>query len=149
MKINNGKDLLAKARQHLGEEYVYGAVVDLDDPNWTGPWDCAEFITWTVKQVTGKTYGVTEDGEPWTGAWLADINRGRVIPVDRYKARNIPGAIMLRRAGGRGHIAFSDGRGGTIEAKGTRWGVCRDTSDPDERDFNYAILIPGVEYEGA
>ena len=146
--MKTGQDFLNLAATRLGEDYVYGAEVDLDDPDWHGPWDCAEFVTWVVKQVTGKTYGITEDGEPWTGAWLSDINHGRVLPMDRYKAVNVPGAILLRRSGGRGHIVFSDGKGGTIEAKGSRWGVCRDTADPDERDFNYALLIPGVKYKG-
>lgn len=144
--MTTGQDFLKLAATRIGEEYVFGAVVDLDDPNWHGPWDCAEFVTWTVKQVTGKTYGVTSDNDPWTGAWLSDMRSGKVQRIDVYKAANIAGAILLRRHDGRGHIVFADGKGGTIEAKGTMWGVCRDVADPDERDFDYGILIPGVDY---
>lgn len=141
-----GQDFLKLAAKHIGEEYVFGAEVSLDDPNWTGPWDCAEFVTWVVRQVTGKTYGVTEDGDPWTGAWLEDLLNGKVKRAKLSEAVRIPGAIFLRRHSGRGHIAFSDGKGNTIEAKGTRWGVCKDVADPDERDWDYGILIPGVTY---
>lgn len=141
-----GQDFLKLAAKHLGEEYVFGATVDLDDPDWHGPWDCAEFVSWVVFQVTGKKYGLTEDGDPWTGAWLEDLLDGRVKRVKLDKAVVTPGAILLRRHSGRGHIAFADGKGFTVEAKGTAWGVCKDVANPDERDWDYGILIPGVTY---
>lgn len=146
-----GDDFLKLAKTRLGACYVFGIDVPLDDPNYGLPgsgdcWDCAEFVTWVVKQVTGKTYGVTEDNDPWTGAWLEDLLDGRVKRIKLVQAVITPGAIFLRRHSGRGHIAFSDGRGGTIEAKGTAWGVCKDVANPEERDWDYGILIPGVTY---
>lgn len=141
-----GQDFLNLAAKHLGEEYVYGAEVPLDDPDWHGPWDCAEFVTWVVYHVTLKIYGITEEGDPWTGAWLEDLLDGKVKRIKLSEAVRTPGAIFLRRHNGRGHISFSDGLGKTIEAKGTMWGVCRDVADPAERDWDYGILIPGVQY---
>jgi len=146
--MHKGMDFIRLAATRIGEKYVYGCDVDLDDPDWHGPWDCAEFVTWVVKQITGMTFGVTIDYNPWTGAWLSDMRCGKVQKIDVYRACKVSGAILLRRHDGRGHIVFSDGKGGTIEAKGTNWGVCRDVSNPDERDFDYGILIPGVQYEG-
>ena len=144
-----GQDFLNKAAQHLGEDYVYGTSVDLDDPEFSGPWDCAEFVSWVVKQVTGKLYGCLNPQtapDPWTGAWFADMHSEKVkgIPID--KANNIPGAILLRFSKAGHHIVFADGKGGTIEAMGTNYGVTR--GHTAGREWDYGILIPGVKYEG-
>lgn len=106
-----GKDFIKLATKHLGERYVYGADVALNDPNWHGPWDCAEFVTWVVKQVTGKIYGVTGDNDPWTGAWRADVRNGRVVSMDIDDAAVTPGAILLCFSGEGHHIVFSMGDG--------------------------------------
>jgi hypothetical protein len=42
-----GAGLLRRAREHIREEYV-NRLVPKDDPNWKGPWDCAEFMSWLV-----------------------------------------------------------------------------------------------------
>ena len=82
----------------MGDQYVFGANVDLNDPNWTGPWDCAEQITYDVKQVTGKIYGAlnpeSSDPDPWTGQWYAEMLAGKVIQVTVDRAMRTPGAMF-------------------------------------------------------
>jgi hypothetical protein len=149
--MTTGQDLIDLAVSRIGEEYVYGANVDLDDADWHGPWDCAEFCTWVVKQVTGATYGCldnadTSDPEPYTGGWRKDVRKGIVISIPIKQAIRTPGAIILRYREGGKHIVFSIGDGATIEAKSTTWGVCRSRVG-NTANWDYGILIPGVEYK--
>jgi hypothetical protein len=44
-----------------------------------------------------------------------------------------------------GHIAVSDGFGGTVEAKGRQYGVVADVVHG--RDWSYGVLIPGIIYD--
>lgn len=145
-----GQDLLDLAASRIGEEYVYGANVPLDDPDWHGPWDCAEFCTWVTKQVTGKTYGCIDNGdeedpEPYTGGWRKDIRKGVVHQITVSKASKTPGAILLRYREGGKHMVFSTGDWGTIEAKSSSWGVCRGRVG-NLASWDYGILIPEVNY---
>jgi len=147
--MKTGQDLLDLAATRIGEEYVYGAEVDLDDPDWHGPWDCAEFCSWVVLQVTGNLYGcLLEPGErpdPWTGAWNRDVNKGTVMGVPVSRAAVTPGAILLRYRQGGHHIVFVASHGGTIEAKSASWGVCRGKVNSQD-NWDHGILIPGVKY---
>lgn len=147
--IITGEMLLAQASKHLGQKYVLGADVPLNNPDYKGPWDCAEMITYDVYQVTGKVYGAlnpqSSNPEPYTGEWLRQINNGMVIGISVDEALRTPGAILLRFDNSVKHIVFSDGKGGTIEAKGTKYGVVRDKVKG--RGFKYGILIPGVKYQ--
>ncbi len=149
--MKTGQDLLDLAATRVGEEYIYGANVDLDDANWHGPWDCAEFCSWVVRQITGKLYGCLEtdsdNPDPWTGAWARDAKNGTVIRIPAEKAAKTPGALLLRYREGGHHIVFSTGDGGTIEAKSASWGVCRGYVGSYE-NWDYGILIPGIQYEG-
>ncbi len=152
-----GKEFLKLAETRLEAKYVFGAEVDLNDPDWGMPgskdqfWDCAEFCSWVVKQVTKEIYGALDsrssNPDPWTGAWYADMVAGNVIQVTVDRAMRTPGALLLRRSKAGGHIAFSDGKGGTVEAKGEKWGVVRDRAA--SRGFQWGILIPNVCYEEA
>ena len=54
-----GEGILARARAHVGQQYRHG-VVPKDDPNWKGPWDCAEFASWLVFQEGQLVYGCTD-----------------------------------------------------------------------------------------
>jgi N-acetylmuramoyl-L-alanine amidase len=144
-----GKDFLKLAATRIGEEYVYGADVDLDDPDWDGPWDCAEFCTWVVKQLTGKIYGCVNNNasnpDPYTGGWKQDVLSGLVTKVAVSKASKTAGGILLRYRPNGKHIVFSVGDGSTIEAKGTDYGVCRG-SVGTASSWDYGILIKGVTY---
>ena len=146
-----GAGLLARARAHIGEEYV-NRQVPKDDPNWRGPWDCAEFMSWLVYQEAGILYGCTDNNaapskaDAYTGNWKKDSEqRGIRIPVSQ--AAGTVGAILLRfppAPGRMGHIVLSDGKGGTVEAMGKAYGVRAGTVQG--RHWDTGVLIPGIDY---
>lgn len=144
--------MLDLAVKHIGESYV-NILVPKNNANWKGPWDCAEFMSWLVYQTGRYLYGcVNDNGDPatteaYTGAWQTDAKKkGRMIPW--RDAAAIPGAVLLRYPpvpGSMGHIVVSDGRGGTVEAMGKRWGVTRGVVDG--RLWHTGVLIPGFDYD--
>ncbi len=114
------------AQSRLGERYVLGAKVPKDDPNWHGPWDCAEFASWLVFQAYGKLVGV-RNGDAYTGFWWADAQAGRArkLSVDEAKGRPCTFLLRIPRQGVTGHIALVTGPNQTIEAHSARRGVCK------------------------
>lgn len=63
------------------------------------------------------------------------------------EAAATPGALPLRyppSGGGMGHVAVSDGRGGTVEAMGRRHGVLKGKVAGRRRDTG--VLVPGIDY---
>jgi hypothetical protein len=52
----SGAGLLKRAQAHIGQRYDH-VLVPKDDPNWTGPWDCSEFVSWLVFQEAHIVYG--------------------------------------------------------------------------------------------
>ncbi len=147
--MSTGQDLINLAVTRIGEEYVYGSDVDLFDPDWHGPWDCAEFCSWVVKQITGNLYGCLESNssnpDPWTGAWARDVKDKVVISIPVVQAAKTLGAILLRYRQGGHHIVFTTGDGDTVEAKDTLYGVCRGGVG-NLANWDFGILIPGVKY---
>lgn len=143
----SGSDLVRLAREHVGEKYVLGARVPKDRRDWKGPWDCAEFVSWVVFQVTGKLVGCLS-ADAYTGAWQRDCEAGNVIQMPVARAIQLPGAILLRnpRKGRAGHIVFVAGPNQTIEAHSTKRGVVEATILG--RRWDCGILIPGVRYSG-
>ena len=145
-----GNAIVQLAQAHIGEDYVFGARVPLGNADWTGPWDCAEFASWCVFQTTGIVYGAEPRSdvilaESWTGYWDRHVSElGIAISVER--AARIPGACILRRpvTGRAGHIAISDGEGGTIEAHSTGRGVIGHTISG--RRWDIGVLVPDVRY---
>lgn len=147
----SGAGLLQRARMHIGEQYI-NTQVPKDDPHWHGPWDCAEFVSWLVFQEAGALYGCVDDAaspakaDAYTGAWKADLERlGKRVSVEEAAAT--VGGIVLRYPPGpgkMGHIAVCDGNGGTVEAKGRRYGVVADSVHG--RGWHTGILIPGIAY---
>ena len=80
-----GEQIVQLASRHLGEEYVLGVSVAKDNSNWTGPWNCSEFVSWLVFQASGSLYGCDRDfGDPstahaFTGFWEKDAKtRGEI-----------------------------------------------------------------------
>lgn len=147
-----GAGLLKRARQHVGEEYR-NVQVPKDNTNWKGPWDCAEFVSWLVFQEAGVLHGCLNDNAPpatadaYTGAWKADLENSRLKRVSIQEAAATVGAILLRyppAPGTMGHIAVSDGKGGTVEAKGRRYGVVEDTAHG--RGWDTGVLVPEINY---
>ncbi len=146
-----GGAILQIARQHVGEKYVLGIQVPKDNPNWKGPWDCAEFASWSVFQAASILYGCDNDSgvpanaDAYTGYWERDsVSFGRIISLD--EAARTPGAAVLRfpQVHASGHIVLSDGLGGTVEAHSPADGVIRSTLA--QRRWDTAILVPGVTY---
>jgi N-acetylmuramoyl-L-alanine amidase len=147
----SGIDILTLAKKHVGETYILGALAPKDNPNWKGPWDCAEFTSWCIYQVSSKLYGCNRStGDPstadaYTGFWVNDAtNRGLIISIQ--EAIETPGAALVRkpRQSKIGHIVFSDGKGGTVEAHSARKGVI--TGNVAGRAWDIGILVPFINY---
>src|SRR5262249_20516681 len=146
-----GAGLLSRAQKHIGEEYV-NIQVPKDNSNWTGPWDCAEFMSWLVYQEAGILFGCVDDNakpaeaDAYTGAWQTDVEK-RGIRVSVDQAASTVGGMVLRfpPPGGMGHIALCDGKGGTVEAKGRKFGVVADTVHG--RGWDIGVLIPDIKYD--
>jgi hypothetical protein len=146
-----GAGLLKRAREHIGEEYR-NVLVPKNKADWKGPWDCAEFTSWLVFQEAQILYGCLDDdarpaeADAYTGAWRRDVaKKGKSVSVDEAAAT--VGGIVLRfppGPGEMGHIALCDGKGGTVEAKGRRYGVVADTVHG--RQWHTGVLIPGIDY---
>lgn len=149
-----GSAIVALAKTRIGEKYV-NVLVPKDDPNWHGPWDCAEFASWLVYQVAGVIYGCTNDNDPphtadaYTGAWKTDAQtKGKMVSV--AEAAGTPGAFLLRyppAPGEMGHIVVCDGQGGTIEAAGTAKGIV--AGKVNGRRWDTGVLVPGIDYSGS
>ena len=146
-----GADLLNLAVQHVGETYHLGIFVPKDNPNWKGPWDCAEFTSWIVFQTAGVLYGCFNDfsnpatADAYSGYWDRDAAvLGNIVTLE--EAARTPGAFVLRRpaASGIGHVVLSDGAGGTVEAHSSADGVIK--SKLANRRWDTGILIPEVAY---
>src|SRR5688572_6721984 len=129
----SGTDLLRLAQSRIGEQYL-NVLVPKSNPNWHGPWDCAEFTSWLVYQTAARLYGcIDNNGDPaateaYSGAWVRDAQSGTLTATDAAAADNTPGIILIRRPplpGTMGHIAITDGAGGTVEAAGLGLGVRR------------------------
>lgn len=147
-----GNDLLKLAETRIGEKY-FNVLVPKDNPNWHGPWDCAEFASWVVYQKAKKLYGCTDNkGNPatteaYSGSWVRDAEDGTLNLSDQTTANNTAGVILIRRPpmpGKMGHIAISDGNGGTVEAAGIGLGVRRDKVEA--RLWHFCALVPEVTY---
>ena len=145
-----GDAILAIASDHLGESYVLGARAPMANAGWTGPWDCAEFASWCVYQSSGRLFGVRPKDDPvradaYTGFWAEDAIGAAACPVD--VAVRISGAMLLRKPATRdrgGHIAISDGNGGTVEAHSSNEGVIRFTANG--RRWDTGVLVPGIAF---
>lgn len=147
----SGNDLLKVAAQHIGEAYELGVLVPKDNAAWKGPWDCAEFASWCVYQVTERLYGCDNNhGNPvtadaYSGHWKRDAGTiGTMVAVS--VAAQTAGAAVLRYPQPNliGHVVFSDGTGGTIEARSRATGVVRHTLAG--RRWDTGVLVPNIQY---
>jgi hypothetical protein len=146
-----GADIVTIAAAHLNERYVLGAAVPKNNAEWKGPWDCAEFASWCVFQASGKLFGCDQDDNPniadaFSGFWRRDAERAKcTVPLAR--AKSTAGAFLLRFPQPQliGHVAVSDGKGGTIEAHSSKTGVIRNVVDG--RRWDVGVLPPMIRYE--
>lgn len=148
------ENILDLAATRVGEAYILGSMVPKDDVDYHGPWDCAEFCSWLIYQVSAKLYGCVNDaGNPatadaYTGFWKRDADKlGDTVPIE--VAAKTPGAFLLRYSGPgvTGHVVMSDGKGGTLEAHSHKDGVIR--SKVSGRRWDIGILIPWLTYDHA
>lgn len=144
------QQLLRAARAHVGDPYVLGAKVPKGNPDWQGPWDCAEFTSWCVFQVTGALFGCRPRGgnpdvaDAYTGYWAEDARKvGEEISIGQAAAT--PGAFLLRvpEHGAAGHVVISAGGGRTVEAHSTKRGVIESTADG--RRWHTGVLVPDID----
>ncbi|SMO79671.1 peptidoglycan-binding domain-containing protein [Paracoccus laeviglucosivorans] len=151
--MSDGSKMFALSETRIGEKYILGAPVPKNNSNWHGPWDCAEFTSWLVYQIGQVLYGCTDNNshpasaDDYTGAWQNDSQSlGIRIPISQ--AAQIRGAFVLRYppgSGKTGHIAISDGKGGTVEAMGKNYGVRR--GKIAGRVWDVGVLIPDFTYD--
>ncbi|MBD2702185.1 peptidoglycan-binding protein [Spirosoma sp. BT702] len=148
-----GEDVVKIAAKRVGERYIYGALAPKDNPNWRGPWDCAEYVSWCVFQAAQKLYGCDNNwGNPttanaYTGYWRRDVaNTGIQVSVEL--AAKTVGGILLRYPIERprldGHIVICDGKGGTYEAHSPAKGVIN--GKVTGRRWDTGVLVPDLEY---
>lgn len=144
-------ELIKLANQRLGDRYALGVLVPKDNPRWTGPWDCAEFVSWVIFQSTGMLLGCTNNSanpalaDAYSGAWARDAELSpRRIGIGQ--AKSAPAAVLIRKPGsnGIGHVAISQGDGSTIEAHSTKHGVSR--HQVDGRRWDLAMLPPLIDH---
>ena len=146
-----GKDLVKLGDRHRGEAYVLGAFAPKDNPNWKGPWDCAEFASWLTFQCTGVLVGCVDNSkspsvaDAYSGAWMRDAAASH-HPISLGQAKATAGAVLVRKPapGGIGHVAISRGDGSTIEAHSAKRGVTNDKVDG--RHWDIAMLLHGLDY---
>ena len=140
-----GQDVITTGTQHLGQDYfwaydnhgtaatfpVAGATwvtmsnAALANPSYAGPWDCAEFVTYSVYQAYGLKYGLinkdTASQESSAGQWLTDATTMTSLftEVTLSQARNTPGVMLIAKSGG--HVAISMGDGSQILEANVDW----------------------------
>ncbi len=136
------------ALAQAGDTYIVDAQTDPNDPD-PDAFDCSELVEWAAAQT-----GV-QVGEASYIQYTEMKQAGTLISVEQ--ALNTPGALLFRfpsepvpgapRQEG-SHVAISLGDGRTIEASNPEDGVGIKL-DAASRGFNYAALIPGMDYDGA
>jgi cell wall-associated NlpC family hydrolase len=142
--------ILRLALAQKGKPYVFGVEVVLSDQNPTA-FDCSELVQWACKQA-----GIAP--EMPDGTWFQQAHckqQGTLIGVET--GIDTRGALLFnhRDAAGKpvddmallpptAHVAFSLGDGTTIEAMGTKWGICLGRASG--RNWTHAARIPGADY---
>jgi cell wall-associated NlpC family hydrolase len=131
-----------------GDTYVFDAQTDHDDVD-PGAFDCSELVEWAAAQA-----GVDDVAEASYLQYLQFKEAGTLIPVEQ--AINTPGAVLFRfphepvpgepRQDG-SHVAISLGDGRTFEAMSPSAGIGYNSAA--DRGFNFAALIPGLNYGDA
>ncbi|MCB1502348.1 MAG: cell wall hydrolase [Bauldia sp.] len=149
-----GATILDIAKRHLGQPYEFTPTPSYDDPDWKGPFDCAEYASYCAFRAYEIPYGVVPDPakrfNSYSGYWQRDAEK-QGIKISWRDALHIPGALLLRYPPGNepppyGHVAISLGNGGdTYEARGKQFGVMKHTAIG--RSWNTGVLIPGVLYD--
>jgi hypothetical protein len=140
-----GRRIVDEARRHIGEAFYLGVLVPLNNPNWAGPWDSANFVSWVIYQASGLIIGC-EPRDPAIANcsvrfWNTLPTGARRISVDQ--AIGTEGAVLVRLpmpgSNVGSHIVISDGSGSTIEAKNRAAGVVLDQARSRHWDFGVVV----------
>lgn len=153
-----GKEILSLAKTRIGCRYDLGVVVPKSNADYKGAFDCAEFTSWLLYQVAKVLYGCAKGvdnplvADAYTGFWRRDAEQlGEIVTVE--KAAATAGAFLLRfpAASAIGHIAVSDGNGGTVEAHSTAKGLIQGTVHGRRWDIgvepfmvDYSVVKPPI-----
>ena len=134
---------LSEARDQIGDRYVYGAPRGAANNANDNPktFDCSSFTQWAAHRAGVELPGTAEQQYRFLKG------KDRIIDVD--EALHTKGALLFYFSreptsslpAGQAHVAISDGRGGTIEAKGSRYGVGEWSA---KGRFNFAGVVPGL-----
>lgn len=150
-----GMDLVDLAMSRQGQKYVLGAKVHLANRDWSGPWDCAEFVSWACYHAYRVVIAVRppniQVGESYSGWWHEDsLELGGIVSAS--KAIVTAGAILIRKPGYAGmtigHVAISRGDNTTIEAHSAAVGVAV-RAKAHTRPWSAGFFVPGVAYSKA
>ena len=134
------QDFLHQAEAQNGEQYIYGANADFNNPH-PKAFDCSDLVQWATHRV-----GISM---PRTASEQYEFLRkgGHMIPVEQ--AVHTPGALLFNFSSNpddgqpaHGHVAISLGNGKTMEALGPQYGV--GSWNANTTRFNYAAVIPGL-----
>src|SRR6516164_10048614 len=147
-----GADLVAAARTFMGQPY--STAPGRDDPA-SGHKDCSGLVKAAYLVATGIAYG-SPQGQAVPNVsvtqydWAATTSA--TLLISKHQADGIAGACYLMPEdpyqgwGSAGHIGFSDGNGGTVEATPPRVQALSNTYQPWG---SHACLLPGINYGGA
>lgn len=137
---STGQGLISAALTFLNQRYSTGPQRTSPDSDYK---DCSGLIVASYKLATGRDLGAT------VSSTIFSLCAGQGLEIPFSQAKDIPGACLLmpedpaQGIGNAGHIGFSDGQGGTVEATGTR---------VQRLPLNYqpwgsrACLLPGINY---
>lgn len=151
--MKKGQDVLTIAKEYIGSRYILGSFAPKDEKNYSGSFDCAEFVSYCIFQTFGILYGCStsdilraDKADAYTGFFDRDATKKGIIITVEQAART-PGAILLRVPTGSaiGHVVFSNGDGKTTEAHSASKGVIQ--SKVDGRRWSYGILLPEIPYK--
>jgi cell wall-associated NlpC family hydrolase len=129
------KDFAAIALTQQGDEYVFGAEAEFDDPD-PERFDCSELVQWAASRC-GVSFvdGAQNQRNACQNAdTLIDVSEGI----------KTLGSLLFRidEAEGNDHVAISLGNGKTMEARGSAYGV--NMFEATGRSWTHAGLIPGL-----
>lgn len=77
-----GSDILAIAKEHIGEDYILGARAVLSNPDHSGPWDCAEFASWCAENALDDAFERHPDLPGWRNSTLTSSSRSEAAFAD-------------------------------------------------------------------
>ena len=138
--MNTGADLIAAATSFLGQRYDCGPGRDDPATDWK---DCSGLIAASYLLATGQPLGAN------LSSTIFDLAARQGLEITREEADGIAGACYLVPEdpslghGPNGHIGFSDGAGGTVEATPP---MVKRLPNRHQPWGPRACLLPGIDY---